>query len=268
MDKSKSILPLVDNEVLEKVHLLFCKIILKCKLTTNTCMIYGELGRFPLDIVIKVRQLGYWAKLLTGKETKLCVKMYLILLQLYNEGTYQSPWLMQIQSTLQDCGLNAIWITQDFPNTLWLKRTVQQILKDQFIQKWQQDVQNSSKCDLYRLYKVNFGFENYLGMASFKYRVALTKLRLSNHKLSVERGRYRNIPRHQRLCDLCELDKVGDEYHFMLECTKFSDLRRMYIPRTFWIRPNMLKFIKLIGGQHRSLRRKVGRFVFESFNIM
>jgi hypothetical protein len=34
-------------------------------------MVYGELGRYPLDIDIKVRTISFWAKLISGKQTKL-----------------------------------------------------------------------------------------------------------------------------------------------------------------------------------------------------
>jgi hypothetical protein len=40
-----------NNDILEKVHLKFCKIILHLKATTPNCMKYGELGRYPLDII-------------------------------------------------------------------------------------------------------------------------------------------------------------------------------------------------------------------------
>jgi hypothetical protein len=33
-------------------------------------MIYGELGLFPIEIDVKLRMISYWARLLTGKETK------------------------------------------------------------------------------------------------------------------------------------------------------------------------------------------------------
>jgi hypothetical protein len=32
-------------------------------------MVYGELGRYPLDIDIQVRTISFWAKLISGKQT-------------------------------------------------------------------------------------------------------------------------------------------------------------------------------------------------------
>jgi hypothetical protein len=43
------------NEVLERVHLKFCKILLNLKSSTPSYMVYDELGRYPIDIDIKVR---------------------------------------------------------------------------------------------------------------------------------------------------------------------------------------------------------------------
>jgi hypothetical protein len=58
------------NEVLERVHLKFCKILLNLKSSTPTYMVYGELGRYPIDIDIKVRTISYLARLLSGKQAK------------------------------------------------------------------------------------------------------------------------------------------------------------------------------------------------------
>ena len=33
-------------------------------------MVYGELGRYPIDIDIKVEAISYWARLLSGKQAK------------------------------------------------------------------------------------------------------------------------------------------------------------------------------------------------------
>jgi hypothetical protein len=41
-----------NNDVLEKVHLKFCKMILNLKTSTPNYMIYGDLGRYPVEIDI------------------------------------------------------------------------------------------------------------------------------------------------------------------------------------------------------------------------
>ena len=39
-------------EIIERVHIEFCKLLLQLKNSTPTCMIYGELGRYPIVNVI------------------------------------------------------------------------------------------------------------------------------------------------------------------------------------------------------------------------
>jgi hypothetical protein len=44
--------------------------ILKVRNTTPNVIVYGELGRFPLEIRVKLRMISYWCKLVNN-ETKL-----------------------------------------------------------------------------------------------------------------------------------------------------------------------------------------------------
>jgi hypothetical protein len=52
--------------MLEKVHLKFCKMILNLKTSTPNYMIYGESGRYPVEIDIKIRIISFWAKIIRG----------------------------------------------------------------------------------------------------------------------------------------------------------------------------------------------------------
>ena len=133
---------------LEKIHLDFLKSILKMKSSTPLIMIYGEFGRFPLEIQVKTRMIKFWAKILTGKNTKISYKMYELLLYLHNKDIYSCKWILCIQNAwiLQDVGLNYIWITKTVPNINWLCREVKDRLEMQFVQKWNSDVQASPKC--------------------------------------------------------------------------------------------------------------------------
>ncbi len=48
-------------------------------------MVYGELGRFSLEIQIKKRMIGYWGRLIIGKESKLCY-IYLMMTNIKQNG--------------------------------------------------------------------------------------------------------------------------------------------------------------------------------------
>ena len=43
-------------------------------------------------------------------------------------------------------------------------------------------------------------------------RKLITKFRISDHDLLIETGRYKNIPREQRCCTVCNI--LDDESHF------------------------------------------------------
>ena len=55
-------------------------------------------------------------------------------------------------------------------------------------------------------------------------RIAMTKLRLSNHTLRIEKGRHERIIRSLRHCAFC-LNQVEDEIHFVMQCKLYNNLR-------------------------------------------
>jgi hypothetical protein len=67
--------------------------------------------------------------------------------------------------------------------------------------------------------KNNFGFEKYLDkIKNFEQRRTSTRFRISAHKLTIETGRYKGIPRHDRICTRCTDNTVEDERHFLFSC--------------------------------------------------
>ena len=58
-----------NTAMIERVHLKFCKLLLHLKQSTPDFMIYGELGRYRMEVQIKTRMISYWSKLISGKET-------------------------------------------------------------------------------------------------------------------------------------------------------------------------------------------------------
>ncbi len=60
--------------------------------------------------------------------------------------------------------------------------------------------------------------EPYLVLLQLKYAIPISRFRASNHRLPVVAGRYGGRPRSGRLCDLCNLEDLGDEYHYLMKC--------------------------------------------------
>ena len=63
-------------EECEKLHRKFIRYVFKLRNSTANVMVYGESGRYPITIQIKKRMVGYWARLLVGKQSKLSKYMY------------------------------------------------------------------------------------------------------------------------------------------------------------------------------------------------
>ena len=86
-------------------------------------------------------------------------------------------------------------------------------------------------------------FHNYLNLARTpKYKYALIKLTLSTHRIAVETGRWNKphpIPLEEKKCQFCT--SLEDEFHFLFECKLHDGLRKTYIPRSDWNRPNIPK---------------------------
>ena len=81
-----------------------------------------------------------------------------------------------------------------------------------------------------------------------KFCQAFSLLRMSSHRLEIESGRWmRPNSTHldDRKCNLCNV--LEDDFHFVLECNMFVELRKKYISRYYRNRPSMHKFISLIN---------------------
>ena len=51
-------------------------------------MVYGDLGRFPMQIFIQTRMIAFWAKVVCGKQDKLSYRLYKILYYMNEQGIF------------------------------------------------------------------------------------------------------------------------------------------------------------------------------------
>jgi hypothetical protein len=52
-----------NKESIEKVHLQYCKNILKVQSTTPNYMVYRELDRYPMEVMVKRKIVLFWNNL-------------------------------------------------------------------------------------------------------------------------------------------------------------------------------------------------------------
>ena len=154
-------------DTIEQLYLKFCKYALCVHKSTPNSMVYGELGRYPLSISVKLRMLTFWANVIHCNTSKLTGILYLLASRNHNINAIRSPWISFIKGILDECGLCNIYSCTQV-NVLWLKHTVKRILCDQYLQKWNSEKCNSSRCINYRMFKHDFELENYLFVETVK----------------------------------------------------------------------------------------------------
>ena len=96
-------------------------------------------------------------------------------------------------------------------------------------------------------------------------RKAMTRLRLSSHKLMIERGRWLNILSKDRLCTLC--NKLEDEFHVICECPRYDTCRKLYIKPYYVRKPSMGKLIQLLNTDNTIEMQILAIFIKRVFII-
>ena len=80
---------------------------------------------------------------------------------------------------------------------------------------------------------------------------------MSSHRLQIEAGRrarHNSIPLNEIKCSFCQV--IEDEFHFVLECQLYSDLRKNYISKYYWRRSSIVKFLELLNSDNQTRIRK------------
>ncbi len=89
------------------------------------------------------------------------------------------------------------------------------------------NLNNDNKIYLYKYLKHEHNMEYYLKHPNKEVRKYLTKFRVSDHDLFIEKGRYLKIPREDRKCKICNI--IDDEYHFFLNCKINQEIRKGFL---------------------------------------
>ena len=93
------------------------------------------------------------------------------------------------------------------------------------------------------------------------------KIRISNHKLMIETGRYNQTSRNERFCLICNSGIIEDEFLFLVNCPKYSIPREKFYHQ---IQQNFVDFnqlsyteliIKLIKSQNFPVNSHLLKFV-------
>ena len=80
----------------------------------------------------------------------------------------------------------------------------------------------------------------------------------------IEYGRDYNIAIEERLCVYCET-LTEDEYHFLMRCPLYAELRNKFIDQHFTNNPCMDSFYRLMKCKNEIQIKNLAMFVYYAF---
>ena len=182
-----------------KIELKALKAILGVKKGTSNDLVFYELRRSSIIARIKDRQHDFYKKLLDLSAEDAIVKLVM-------EKCIDSDMIRYYES-----------LSGENMERELREREDRIIASEMSMPSYYRDIGLMNKSDIYS------------SMLCDYHRTVLTRWRLSNHNLQIERGRYTvpSTPRENRLCTLCET--VEDEHHVIFHCPRFDDVRRTHV---------------------------------------
>ena len=220
IDKKAPSEMLPSRNLIDLVHMKFLKQILGVQKQTSNIGVLLETGRVPLLTYAIKNSIKNWSRIGLFNECNALTK-----LSFQNIVDKDFEWNRNIRNILNNIGLgNILNGDTSRPEVEVFKR-----LADIFHQNAFTGIsRESSKLRTYSLLKKEAGEEPYLYFVkNINDRMSMTKFRLSNHRLMIEKGRHMNIEREERKCPFCPT--VEDEYHFLLHCRIYSTLREIML---------------------------------------
>ena len=192
----------------------FCKRYLEISNKASNVASRSELGRLPLIINIYENILYYILYLLCKKEDTIVKQAFRTSLELHCDG--KNSFYHNLMKISEHYDLAKIKHYID-------------IIKQKYITYWQHTIHHSKKLQFYSLFKHDYKISSYLDLIrNSANRKDLVKIRISNHKLMIETGRYNQTSRNDRFCPICNSGIIEDEFHFLLHCPKYSIPREKF----------------------------------------
>ena len=247
---------------IEVFYRKFLKIVLKVGKSTPNCMVYGETGKFPLQLTIFTRIVNFWVKISEDKNKKIATKFYKIMFNLQKAGHFDFKWLNQVKTILVTTGYSNLWEMQDQYNTKYrIAKNIPTAIKESIVSVCHDKIQTGSRCNSYKIFKQNLNFEYYLTNLSTRHRITMSKFRCGHNRLPVNDFRFfRTEDLSLKNCKLCDRKESGDEFHYLFVCPYFFNDRKKYLNECFIKHPNTEKMYKLFNSRDKKTLVNLAKF--------
>ena len=177
------------GEAIGRVHLLYCKRFLHLKYTTVNNIVCYELGRTNMQCVRYVRIVKYWLKIMKYNNIRFTKIVYNVLLCDAQNGKIN--WVSRLKHLLESLGFGYVWLYQGVENDKLFFIIFNRRIRENYGQRLHSELQNISRGRDFILFHKHFVATKYLEVVKPEsHRMALGRLRSSNHKLAIESGRW------------------------------------------------------------------------------
>jgi hypothetical protein len=219
---------------MEKLQFKFLKMTLGVGQQTSNWATLTETGRFPLIVRLFGFMIKYLFHLMDSPSN--IVKAALNTnIWLANKGI--NTWFKSILRILKFCKLDHLLYTTDDKELFSQIQMLKYKLNKNFIERWTKSrsemMDNNNRLDILLDLKDTFEISSYLKLSKLPmHRIAMTKFRISAHRLPIETGRYKQIPREKRSRPFgCRQE--GDEQHYIFQCRHpfMLDLRKDFMSK-------------------------------------
>ena len=267
----------IENSPVNQIEILyrkFLKKLLGVYPDTPSVMVYSETGTLPIVYHIYVRMLCFYMRLVNERQSKLSVNMLNLFkkIQIGNDDVI-FKWGEIVSRSFANLGMYDIWSYDGYGCSVeYVKLAIKLRLKDIFMQELSGARINHTLCHSYSLFKFDWSLESYLLNLSYNHRLNLCKFRCRSNNLPISQLKYINEDEDNLdilYCKLCRDDVIGDEYHYLLNCSFFIEERRKYIDQNYLQNINRLTFQTLMSSSDTKVLTNISifsKFIMDIFD--
>lgn len=251
---------------LEKIQLKFLKNMLGVRYQTSTVAVLADTGRFPLFVRQQVSAIKYLDRLNSNTCPLLVRKCFEIQTQLHDKSS--TCWLSRLHKAMSQLGQ-----TINFNRPSLTINSIYETIQNKMFSEINDSAMNP-KLRTYKHFKLEARIESYLN-GNFPRSIYsnIARLRLVSHNLNIELGRHKRplVPAEQRICEKCGLDEVEDEFHCIMKCEKWAELRLNLIQSAcnaidgFLVLNPYEQFCRILNNQNSNMTYSLGKFLQKAF---
>ena len=197
----------------EKFHIKYLKWCLSVHPKASNIGCWGETGRYPICYDAIKLSIDYFDRVEALSNNSLLSEAYI------EQKKLNLDWYNNITALKN---MHPIHTYFDPVKNKLISIPITKNLRTTFIDKWNDVKCTSPKLEFYNKIKHSFQYESYLNISNHTYKTALSRFRISAHRLAIETGRYSKTNREDRFCTYCNLTNgtfpIENEEHVLLKC--------------------------------------------------